>query len=144
MIYFVQAEEHGFIKIGTTSNMRKRYDQLKKSVGWDLTLLGMMEGGFNEEQAIHRRFTAFRAVGEWYNDDPAVMDYIECNARAWDEDDDEPLRQKKHVLIQCSPQWREWLRRLTDHDRCSATVIIERALNSYAKEIGFEERAPRR
>jgi len=48
------------------------------------------------------------------------------------------------LTIKGTDEWRDWLERLGKHLRTPASTIVDHALVKYAKEMGFEERAPER
>lgn len=65
----------GLIKIGYSVDPRQRRDQLC-TLGVDLTLLGIVQGGFITEQYLHRRFADYRYVGEWFEPSPELFQFI--------------------------------------------------------------------
>lgn len=74
VVYFVRADQHrNLIKIGHTANLASR---IAHYGGWH-TLLALQPGSHDDEQAMHRRFRAYRALGrEWFRPAPEIMDYI--------------------------------------------------------------------
>ena len=66
MIYFVQEEFSGFIKIGYTANLDQRVKSLSSTMPGKITLLHYMSGGINEEKALHERFSDLRVKNEWF------------------------------------------------------------------------------
>ena len=68
MIYFVQAEGIGHIKIGFTDgeDVNGRIATLQTASPVRLRLLGAIPGGMEEEKDLHRRFAAARVQGEWF------------------------------------------------------------------------------
>jgi hypothetical protein len=81
MIYFLRRAD-GAIKIGTTEKCYARRSDLAKQHG-NLELLGVMEGGREEEQALHNKFSHARLKGshktEWFNSCQELLDYITMN-----------------------------------------------------------------
>jgi len=66
VIYFVQAEDGGGIKIGTTMCLTARLGQLEKDTGCPLRVLGVIDGTFPEEKALHRKFKHLWLESEWF------------------------------------------------------------------------------
>lgn len=60
MIYFVQPVDGGPIKIGTTINLESRIRSLERHYGRKLAVLATMDGSYDEEKAIHDRFSHLR------------------------------------------------------------------------------------
>ncbi len=68
MIYFVQAEGVGNIKIGFTDSVdaSDRLSTLQTGSPVPLRLLGTIPGTMDDEKDLHRRFASARVVGEWF------------------------------------------------------------------------------
>ncbi len=77
VIYFVQGEYGGPIKIGFSTDLRKRLGSLQSSNPYKLILLMAIPGSRKTEQGIHDRLNAHWLRGEWYNDAPAIYEKIE-------------------------------------------------------------------
>lgn len=78
MIYFVQADIIGRIKIGTTAdeNINKRLEKLRTACPVGLTVLLTLPGGRKKEARLHERFAADRLHGEWFNPSANLIRYI--------------------------------------------------------------------
>src|ERR1700722_17317361 len=72
-VYFIQQGEDGPVKIGFSSNFKKRLASLRSSK-ITIRLLGVLMGGRGEEYALHERFGQHRIVGEWLH---AVRELVE-------------------------------------------------------------------
>jgi hypothetical protein len=48
------------------------------------------------------------------------------------------------ISLKGSDEWREWLRRYADFCRTDAAKLIDAALITHAKIVGFTEKPPRR
>ncbi len=84
MIYFVQSEEGGPIKIGTTECLAQRLPCLRTDCGKpDLRVLAVINGGRAEEQGLHKRFSRLRLDGEWFEPANDLMEFISKNGRLW-------------------------------------------------------------
>jgi DNA-binding transcriptional regulator YiaG len=84
VIYFVQAEGGGPIKIGRTIDLRKRMASFQCVSPVPLRVLAVMPGGPLAEFELHGRFAAHRTYGEWFNPSPVLVTYIERYGVQWD------------------------------------------------------------
>ena len=48
------------------------------------------------------------------------------------------------VSLSGSPEWRDWLHRLSEHCRANTTTMIDQAIVRHAHAVGFHEPPPRR
>ncbi len=78
MIYFLQAEIIGRIKIGYTSKAKadKRLHNLKCGSPVELKLLTWTGGDRQKEQELHQRFAHARVRGEWFDPVPELVRYV--------------------------------------------------------------------
>lgn len=80
IVYFIQAEGGGPIKIGTTTNIRQRLDSLQAGSPVLLRVLGTIPGNHVLERALHQRFATARSHFEWFLPTPALMAFIAAEA----------------------------------------------------------------
>lgn len=73
-VYFVQAEETGAIKIGSTGDVSKRIAALRTASPCRLDFLGASAA--LDERECHRRFAPIRLGGEWFASTPELLDFI--------------------------------------------------------------------
>lgn len=66
-IYFIQAGYSGSIKIGWSTNPRKRFKALQTGQSATLRLLGLLPGDKEAEALFHERFADAAIRGEWFN-----------------------------------------------------------------------------
>lgn len=150
MIYFLRRESDGSIKIGATTNLVRRLKQhRKKYKGITLTLMGIVDGGPIDERCLHLKFARLKVestpICEWFTPDPELISYIESVSRPWVASDDTPSNATPNgLVIRCTPEWRDWLNRLAEHDRTAMAGVLDRAARLYAHKIGFKEGAPKR
>src|SRR5581483_11743417 len=71
-VYFIHAPTSGLVKIGFTSDLRKRIQNLQHFSPEPLILLAHMPGSYGDEQALHARLWRHRRHGEWFEDGPAI------------------------------------------------------------------------
>lgn len=80
-VYFLQAKSLGHIKIGTTTNMQRRFSEIKTGCPDELVLLGITKGDANIERQIHEKFADSRVRGEWFAPSDDLASFIERVAR---------------------------------------------------------------
>lgn len=78
-VYFIQAGENGPIKIGHAKNALVRFKELQVASHQTLTLLGLVDGGANEERAFHEKFAAHRVRGEWFAPVAELVNFAHAN-----------------------------------------------------------------
>lgn len=76
IVYFVQVETDGPIKIGFTVDMAGRFGALQTSSPHALRLLGTVPGDEERERQIHEEFEHLRMQGEWFKPAPELLDFI--------------------------------------------------------------------
>lgn len=76
MIYFIQEEASGAIKIGYSGNPDRRLSILQTGHVGKLGLLAVMGGTVDDEQALHGRFSSCHLRGEWFHPSPDLTDFI--------------------------------------------------------------------
>ena len=79
IIYFVQmADEHGPIKIGLSSLLllRSRLDSLQTGNPYPLILLGAIPGDAKTEGKLHKKFSKYRLMGEWFHLSESLQKFI--------------------------------------------------------------------
>lgn len=59
-------ESGGLLKIGTSTDVERRLRSLQSGSAAVLTVIGVMDGGRLEEQALHTEFAGSRLHGEWF------------------------------------------------------------------------------
>lgn len=74
MIYFIEA--NGMVKIGYSSNPKRRLQMLATGCPFKCTLIGVMKGLLEDEKEVHARFSHLRERGEWFKFSPEVNSFI--------------------------------------------------------------------
>ena len=83
VVYFIQEDGLGFIKIGTSKHLKKRADEINRILPTNVTVLATTSGGHEVEWVIQQRFAYAGTKGEWFRPVPELLAYIaEIKARA--------------------------------------------------------------
>ena len=72
-VYMLQAGGFGSVKIGTSADPLARKRQLQTSMPQKLRIVRVLEGGKDEETALHERFADQRKNGEWFDPTDAML-----------------------------------------------------------------------
>jgi hypothetical protein len=80
VVYFIA--NGGMVKIGHSSNTKKRLGQLQGATGASLALLATMPGSRSLEELLHSCFRKYRASGEWFHNCGDVTACIAALRRA--------------------------------------------------------------
>lgn len=76
-VYVLHDPEADRVKIGWTSRpVAERQHSLEHASGRRLILLGSTSGTYDDETALHDRFSAARVLGEWFIVTPEVRSWI--------------------------------------------------------------------
>jgi hypothetical protein len=76
IVYYLHRPADGLIKIGTSTDHKARFSDLRREHG-PLRLLLACPGGRKEEAEAHRRFAAARAAGEWFRPElPLLLEIL--------------------------------------------------------------------
>ena len=76
-VYFIQAATGGPIKIGVSSDVKKRLTALQMCCPVPLRVLHTIPGGGHSlETELHKRFAAWRLHGEWFDNVGELMALI--------------------------------------------------------------------
>lgn len=155
MIYFLRAEqtsynkrtgntiEVGYVKIGTTVRLSQRLKQIATNIGHTPTVLGVLDGGYAEEAALHERYKGFRRGGEWFDPEHSnLLTLIDDEARPWDGVDEKP--DCLAVQIRGSEEWRAWVDRAARFNGTNVTSMFDMAVARFVRESGFNEVPPER
>ena len=78
MIYFVQETGSGRVKIGFSQKPSHRVSKIASDAPHPIVYWGAIEGTREDEAALHAKYSAQRAHGEWFHPDPALVE--ECRA----------------------------------------------------------------
>jgi len=77
MVYFAQPSTGGPIKIGFTENIKERHAYLESYYGTKLKILKTVNGGREEEKAIHELFSHLRMGStEQFRAEPELVEFI--------------------------------------------------------------------
>ncbi len=96
VIYFVQSEHGGPVKIGRADDLAKRLVTLQTARPDKLVVIAAAPGSVQQERDIHQRFAAAREKGEWFSPTPQLLalarDVASRGTAALDVTDRDPSR----------------------------------------------------
>jgi hypothetical protein len=95
MIYFLRAPSVNLVKIGTSSDPERRFQELRLLSPVPCEVFAVFSGGHAEETEIHRLFSAYHSHGEWYHAVKPVIQY------AW-------RKNFEYLWTTVAPEDREW------------------------------------
>lgn len=72
--YIVEAVDQNIVKIGKSTDVERRFDELQVACPHDLRLLVVIDG--DHEQTLHRRFSLHRVNGEWFAKTDEIRVYL--------------------------------------------------------------------
>ena len=77
VVYFLQAEERGRIKIGVTKNLEQRIRVLRAGSPVRLNIIGLVRGGRHMERMLHVAFAPLRCGRtEWFEPGESLLSYV--------------------------------------------------------------------
>ena len=77
MIYFLKADKR--IKIGYANDPSLRIPSIQTSSPYELEVLLIIEGNYDTENELHKKFQKYRASGEWFEYSEKLKLYIKEN-----------------------------------------------------------------
>jgi hypothetical protein len=77
VVYFIQAESGGLIKIGKTANLRQRFKAIQSNCPQKLRILAIVSQDTYTEVELHVRFAEYRKHGEWFESHEDILAFIE-------------------------------------------------------------------
>lgn len=80
LVYFIQADIGGLIKIGRAKFPSIRIKALQAGSPVPLRILAVTGGGYGAELHLHRKFDDIRAHGEWFYPKDSLLDWIKSHA----------------------------------------------------------------
>ena len=149
MVYFMQSVDGGPIKIGCSINLQQRREKLEQEYGTPLAVLATIDGGRAEEQAIHARFSHLRlGRSEQFRPGSDLLAFIGRPLLVGPNPDAveamPSLVKPMAIQIRGSVEWKAWAERMAKHDGRALAGLVDRALQMYGRQIGFNEEAPPR
>lgn len=76
-LYFIQSEYGGLIKIGRARDVAARLATLQTGCPEPLQVVGIIREGGRFEAQIHNHFHMLRVRGEWFDDAPDLLHFID-------------------------------------------------------------------
>lgn len=97
LIYFIQSERGGPVKIGRSKDPILRLRALQTAHPYPLLLLATVEHPDITEMSLHEQFAESRLLGEWFEPTPGLMGLIRALEKAEDKKDEK--RRKELALM---------------------------------------------
>jgi hypothetical protein len=76
-VYFISTANERAVKIGWSSNIAKRLDNLQAANPETLRLVGVVQAGKAKEAEYHKRFRGQKIRGEWYRLPGPIRGFLE-------------------------------------------------------------------
>lgn len=88
-VYFITARASGTVKVGYSTNIRKRLIDLQTSASVQLAMEFSCAGDRELERTLHAFLKPYRVSGEWFRYGPHIHDLIDelCDFRSQKADD---------------------------------------------------------
>ena len=77
MIYFLKANDK--IKIGYADDPSKRIPSIQTSSPFELEVLLIIDGNYDKERELHKKFQKHRTQGEWFDLEGPIQTFIKEN-----------------------------------------------------------------
>ena len=77
MIYFLKADNK--VKIGYADDPSKRIPSIQTSSPFELEVLLIIDGNYDKESELHKRFQKLRKSGEWFDLKEPIQTFIKEN-----------------------------------------------------------------
>jgi len=75
-VYFIGTDDHTRIKIGCSTDPKRRRTQLQSGRSSRLSIIGTIRGGAVLEAEMHERFKAQRVKGEWFAWEGELAEFV--------------------------------------------------------------------
>jgi hypothetical protein len=82
MIYFIQPQRGGPVKIGYARKPENRLRELQCGNPYPLQIVAVVDGGWTTEAVLHKRFASGRMEGEWFEPDTPGLAALIAKAKA--------------------------------------------------------------
>ena len=118
-VYIIGATEVPKVKIGFSGAPKQRVRDLSRGSPLELKILARRRGTLQDERALHRKLSAYRAHGEWFRLEGDVLDLL-----------NEMMRRSRAARLQMRPDGtsRQLAELLLDFDRPRTPARMRRYL----------------
>ena len=76
-VYLMKSSATGYLKIGTSHKPAERAIKLQTGNGGKITIISLIRGGPTLEKRLHKMFSDYRKHGEWFEDDPRIIEFFD-------------------------------------------------------------------
>jgi hypothetical protein len=77
VVYFISCRD--CVKIGIARDTAFRLREMQVHCPYEMTLLGVTDGGRSVERGLHQRFARYRIRGEWFSLSDEIQQFIREN-----------------------------------------------------------------
>ncbi len=84
MIYLITNRENNCAKIGCADLPKKRLNELQTATHCRLVLEAVIKGNIKDEHALHKKFSKFHILNEWFILSDAIVNYFEKKGRRFE------------------------------------------------------------
>lgn len=145
VVYFVQMDGDGPIKIGTTTQLSKRLSALQTSTPRRLDLMGYMPGDRHSERAWHEKYAAQNVGMEWFSPSPELISDIKESIRGFSEPDEHDAESQPDLHCQLVHGWVIKAREIVaDEDEISKALALQSVATRAGLPLGTLENIIRR
>lgn len=128
-VYFIEAEDTEFFKIGCSMDPRQRLMELQTASPFNLQLVATLVGGARKEKEIHSLFKLDRYRGEWFKYSKELHEYI------WHLKD---IEHQKHLGVPPSLSLQEEIQALKVDTPIQIAIAQEKA--EAVKQMAYESK----
>jgi hypothetical protein len=129
MVYFIQIQDNGPIKIGSAKHPPSRMSMLQIGIPEKLNLVMVLFGDNELERILHRKFNNHRIRGEWFRPHEDILSFIKSG-----EDKDGPIFGKT--------RWTKYSKYPYERTACSVCRLRSRCPKSNKDRHGFSYKPP--
>ena len=145
MIYFMQPVDGGPIKIGCSVNVDARHRQLEAHYRRPLSILATIDGGRDEERALHEQFAHLRlGRTEQFRPDSELLAFIgrpflvDPNPNVVEAIPPAGDGRADQIRVAMTPEFKAWLQDYANSRQLTMSDTVVQALIEHAARKGFK------
>jgi hypothetical protein len=139
LIYFIQSEAGGPIKIGLADDPGRRLHQIQFYSPVRLCIMAVIDGEAEVEAELHDRFAGSCSHGEWFHPTEELLTLIQESGQPWI---DMVVRGYKRTTpkqthIYCNPEFKAWVVKVARRRHLTLSALVGDSMASLATEFGY-------